>query len=124
MNNRYKVVDVKRRYYSSSINVLYTIKDINTEEEFSCYIDDRLDGSHKYIRWLDEDGNIFDLVLALVDYDDSIYELLDGEIISPDLEKCHKASNKKSNYKSEEEYLKVYNKEEKSILKKKTNKMR
>lgn len=118
MNNRYKVVSVKQKKYSTSINVLYTIKDIDTNEEFSCYIEDNLDGTHKYIRYLDEDGNIFDLVEALVEYDDSIYNLLDSEVISPDLEKRHKENNNRSKYNMDE-YLKVYNKEEKAIQKRK-----
>ena len=117
MNSKYKVTDME--ILREDVN-LYTIINRENREEYLCLTKKRYNGKIHIIS--DDNTNIYDIAEALFVYSHLMYYLLPEFLITPNMERILEGG--KCIYKSDEEYKRFYQEEEKLVLKRNDQKIK
>ncbi len=113
MDNKYEVINVE------SINdntTLYTIIDTNTNEDYSCIIEEQPKGKAKILA--DDLANIYDISEALFQYDLDLFPILPMDMITRDMERDYEnyyPGKGDCRFYTDDEYSAAYNAEEERI---------
>ena len=119
MDNKYEVINVE------SINentTLYTIIDTNTNEDYSCIIEEQQKGKAKILA--DDLANIYDISEALFQYDLDLFPILPMDMITRDMERDYEnyyPGKSHCLYDTDDDFYKAYLEEEKRVNKLRKN---